>query len=94
MDQSLLPDPEALRERARTMRRRIVEQSLASNVGHIGSALSIVELMVALWDGVMRDAGTDRGHAEVLGDVAGGRRQSNRRSRPSLCPHQSPRYWR
>jgi len=33
---------------ARTMRRWIVEQSLDSRVGHVGSALSIVEIVAAL----------------------------------------------
>jgi len=42
------------------VRRWIVEQSLASNVGHIGSALGIVEIMAALWCGVMREPGTDQ----------------------------------
>jgi transketolase len=43
---------------AQTLRRWIIEQSLASNVGHIGSALGIVDIMAALWCGVMRDPGT------------------------------------
>jgi len=43
---------------ARALRRWIIEQSLASNVGHIGSALGIVEIMTALWAGVMKDPGT------------------------------------
>lgn len=43
---------------ARRLRRWIVERSLASNVGHVGSALSIVEIMTALWGGAMRDPGT------------------------------------
>jgi transketolase len=47
------------RAMARALRRWIIEQSLASNVGHIGSALSIVEIMCALWEGVMRGAGTE-----------------------------------
>ncbi|HXJ82926.1 MAG TPA: transketolase [Candidatus Methylomirabilis sp.] len=41
-----------------TVRRWIVEQSLRSNVGHVASALSIVDIMVALWASVMRDPGT------------------------------------
>lgn len=41
------------------MRRWIVEQSLASNVGHVGSALCVVETLAALWGAVMRDPGTD-----------------------------------
>jgi transketolase len=47
------------RDMARALRRWIIEQSLASNVGHVGSALSIVEIMCALWEGVMRGAGTE-----------------------------------
>ena len=48
------------REMSRTMRRWIIEQSLSSNVGHVGSALSIVEIVAALWGGVLSDPGTDR----------------------------------
>jgi transketolase len=43
---------------ARGLRRWIIEQSLASKVGHVGSALSIVEVMAALWEGTMRAPGT------------------------------------
>ena len=43
---------------ARTLRRWIVEQCLDSGVGHVGSALSIVEIMAALWGGLMRRPGT------------------------------------
>jgi transketolase len=43
---------------ARALRHWIIEQSLASNVGHIGSALSIVEIMCALWEGTMKDPGS------------------------------------
>jgi transketolase len=42
----------------RTMRRWIIEQSFASQVGHVGSCLSVVEIMSALWCGVMKSAGT------------------------------------
>lgn len=48
------------RELAALMRRWIIEQSLASKVGHIGSALSIADLMAVLWHGVLRDAGTGK----------------------------------
>ncbi|MEK7476324.1 MAG: transketolase [Candidatus Coatesbacteria bacterium] len=44
----------------RTFRRWIIEQSRASNVGHIASALSIADLMAVLWGAVMKDPGTDR----------------------------------
>jgi transketolase len=46
-----------------TLRRWIIGQSLAANVGHIGSALSIVEMMTVLWGRVLRDpvsGGPDR----------------------------------
>jgi transketolase len=48
------------RAMARTLRRWIIEQSCASQIGHIGSALSIADIMAVLWGGVLRDAGTDR----------------------------------
>ena len=48
------------RQMARALRRWIIEQSLASNVGHVGSALGVVDIMAALWCGVMVDAGTAR----------------------------------
>jgi transketolase len=41
------------------MRRAIIERSHAANVGHIGSALSVVEIVAALWGAVMRQAGTE-----------------------------------
>jgi transketolase len=40
------------------LRRWIIEQSRASNVGHIGSALSIVDIVSALWGAVMVRPGT------------------------------------
>jgi transketolase len=40
------------------LRRWIIEQSLESNVGHIGSALSITEIMAVLWDQVMHKPGS------------------------------------
>jgi transketolase len=40
------------------MRRWIVERSCESQVGHIGSALSIVEIMAVLWTRIMRDPAT------------------------------------
>src|SRR4051812_21248471 len=36
------------------MRRWIIEQSLESRVGHLSSALSIVELLAVLWGRVLR----------------------------------------
>jgi transketolase len=47
------------------LRRWIIEQSAESCVGHIGSALSIVELMAVLWGRVLRRPATadpDRDH--------------------------------
>lgn len=43
---------------ALALRRWIIEQSLESRVGHVGSALSVVEIVTALWGGVMREPGT------------------------------------
>ena len=48
----------ACREMARALRRWIIEESLAANVGHVGSALSIVDIMAALWAGTLRAPGT------------------------------------
>jgi transketolase len=47
------------RRMARTIRRWVIEQSLAADVGHVGSALSIVEMLAATWGGVLRDPGSD-----------------------------------
>jgi transketolase len=47
------------RRLAAQLRRWIIEQSLESNVGHIGSALSIVEVMAVLWSRVLRNPGSD-----------------------------------
>ena len=44
---------------SRMIRRWIIEQSLASNVGHIGSALSIVDLVSGLWGAVMNKPGSN-----------------------------------
>ena len=41
------------------IRRIIIEQSKRAHVGHIGSALSIVEIIVALYGGVLRIDATD-----------------------------------
>ena len=53
-----------LPEMAQTMRRWIIERSLASGVGHIGSALSIVEIMAVLWGAVMHQPGTFDPHRD------------------------------
>ena len=47
-----------LRNSAKRMRRWIIEQSEASHVGHIGSALSITDIMVVLFEAIMDRAGT------------------------------------
>jgi transketolase len=58
------PDPasaaalDECRALARALRRWTIEQSLRSNVGHIGSALSIADVMAALWGGTMNAPGT------------------------------------
>ncbi len=52
-------DRDALPVIAGTWRRWIIEQSFASNVGHIGSALSVVEMMAVLWARVLRSPGSD-----------------------------------
>lgn len=41
------------------LRRWIVEQSFESGVGHIGSALSIVDIMAVLWEHVLHEPGSD-----------------------------------
>lgn len=46
-------------EIAPAIRRMILQQSRRAGVGHIGSSLSIVEILVALYGGVLRD-GDDR----------------------------------
>jgi transketolase len=53
------PEPAAAsRAMAVALRRWIIERSLAANVGHVGSALSVVDIMAALWEGTMRYPGT------------------------------------
>lgn len=42
-----------------TLRRWIIEQSLESKVGHIGSALCIVDIMTVLWSRILRQPATD-----------------------------------
>jgi transketolase len=43
----------------RTVRRLVVEQSLRAGVGHIGSSLSVAEILTVLWAKVMRLPATD-----------------------------------
>lgn len=50
---------------ARDLRRLILDQSKRANVGHIGSALSVVDIISTLFGGVLRDATSaagDRDH--------------------------------
>lgn len=44
---------------ARSIRRTVLEQSKRANVGHIGSALSIADVLAALFDGPLADARAD-----------------------------------
>jgi len=41
------------------IRRIIIEESKRANVGHIGSALSVAEIIAALFDGALHKPGTD-----------------------------------
>ncbi len=41
------------------IRKIIIEESKRANVGHIGSALSIADILAALFGAILRDAGTD-----------------------------------
>jgi transketolase len=43
---------------SRQMRRGILEKAYAAKVGHIGSALSVADILSVLWGGILRDAGT------------------------------------
>lgn len=45
---------------SRQMRRGILERAYAAKVGHIGSALSVADILAVLWGSVMRDAGTQK----------------------------------
>jgi transketolase len=58
------PDVSRCRAMATSVRRWVIEQSLASGVGHIGSALSIADIMAALWEGTMREPGTAAPHRD------------------------------
>ena len=54
---STTSDPSA--EAARRVRRQILEHSKRANVGHIGSCLSVADLLAVLCGGVIRGLGTD-----------------------------------
>jgi transketolase len=47
------------REVAQVLRRWIVEQSWRSGVGHIGSALSVSDILAVLWEAVMQGPATE-----------------------------------
>lgn len=51
--------PEDLRRLSTLIRQWIIERSLASEVGHIGSALSIADIIAVLWGHVLRNPGTE-----------------------------------
>ena len=51
--------PVDLHHMSATLRRWVLEQSYEARVGHIGSALSVVELLAALWGAVLHAPGTD-----------------------------------
>ena len=44
---------------ARHIRRTVLVQSRRANVGHVGSCLSVVDILAALYGGVLLRAGTD-----------------------------------
>ncbi len=48
-----------LKAMSNAVRRWVLEQSFAAGVGHIGSSLSVVEILTALWGKVMRLPATD-----------------------------------
>ena len=52
------------REAAKTLRRWIVEQCWRSGVGHIGSALSVSDILAVLWGAVMEGPGTAAPHRD------------------------------
>jgi transketolase len=48
-----------MRLMARAIRRWVIERSLAADVGHIGSALSIAEMIAVAWGQVLRNPASD-----------------------------------
>jgi transketolase len=71
----MFASPADLRSMSATVRRTILDRSYAAGVGHIGSALSVVDMLVAVWGQFLRnpatgDANRDRfvlckGHAAL-----------------------------
>ena len=55
----MLASPADLRTMAAAVRRTILDRSYAAGVGHIGSALSVVEMLVAVWGRLLRNPATD-----------------------------------
>ena len=53
-----LESPVDLRQMSATVRRSILDRSYEAGVGHIGSALSVVEMLVAVWGRFLRQPGT------------------------------------
>jgi len=53
------PSAETLERTARLLRRLIVDVSYKAQEGHIGSALSIADIMAVLWGGILHAPGTD-----------------------------------
>ncbi len=51
--------PVDLRRMSAIVRLWVIEQAILSRVGHIGSALSIVEMLAVLWGRVLRAPGTE-----------------------------------
>lgn len=54
------PRVSRLQQLSRQMRQGILERAYAASVGHIGSALSVADILAVLWGGVLRDAGTSK----------------------------------
>src|SRR5229473_1368720 len=52
-------NPPSAKANSTRMRRIILEQSYRAGVGHIGSALSVVDILASLYDQVLRISSTD-----------------------------------
>jgi transketolase len=51
--------PDELVQFGAHVRRQVIEQAIEARVGHIGSALSVVEILTVLWGRVLRSPATD-----------------------------------
>ncbi|MCY2939215.1 MAG: transketolase [Planctomycetota bacterium] len=49
-----------LKNLAQAMRRGVLDRAYAAGIGHIGSALSVVDILAVLWGSVLRDAGSTK----------------------------------